>query len=147
VKEGTCPAACVSPSTWYGGSIAATYTINGSSFSPDALVDGSTASTGKNYDPGWGWDGKDTMFQINVTADSRVRLSGCNNGGSGTKNHQMALFDCEGTRIANDDDSCGWGGMPKFTVDLTAAKQPYYIIVDGNGSNDNGAFGIGLSYQ
>jgi hypothetical protein len=147
VTEGACPASCVLPSTWYAGSIAATYTVSGASFSPDALVDGSTASTGKNYDPGTGWNARDTMFQINVTANSRVRFSGCNNGGNGTKNHEMALFDCEGNLITNDDDSCGWWGMPKFTVDLSTSKQPYYLIVDGSGSSDAGTFGIGLSYQ
>jgi hypothetical protein len=147
VTEGACPASCVAPSTWYGGPIEAVYTINGSSFSPDGLIDGSTTSNSKNYDPGTGWDGKDGLYQINVTANTRVRFSGCNNGGSGSFNGEAALFDCEGTRITYDDDNCGWRGMPRFTADLVAAKQPYYLVVDGYGNSDNGAFGIGLSYQ
>ncbi len=88
VYSGPCPAACRAPSTWYSGSVSGTFTVNGTGFAPSAVISGNTTSSSNSYDPGaGGWDGRDLLYQINVTKNSRVRFSGCaGNGGSGSFN-------------------------------------------------------------
>ena len=149
VTEGPCPVSCVAPSAWYSGSVVGTYTIDGSGFLPDNVVDGNTNLDNYNLDLGYGahFDGRDQVWQIDVTSTSTVRFSGCHDGGYGAWNSEMFLVTCDAFIDVFDDDSCGVGGMPWFTHTLYPALSPYYLVVDGVGAASGGAYGIGMSYQ
>jgi hypothetical protein len=58
----------------------------------------------------------------------------------------MALFDCQGNRVALNDDGCGVGQMPELEADLFTGNGPYYLLVDGDSSWSDGPFGIGMWY-
>ncbi len=147
VSWGTPPASCVDWSTYFPV-LTGTVTIDGTGFSISNLT-GTTTDSTYNYDPSSGnsWNGRDELWEVVVTADSRVRFSGCNNGGGGNYDGMAALRDCEWSLVANNDDGCGGGGMPRFTADLEAGLSPYYFIVDGYRSSGNGNYNFGLSYQ
>ncbi len=149
VREGACPVACRDVTAWYSNGVEGAYTVNadGSGFLPDSDINGGTNDESNRFDTSGGWGGKDELWQIDVSTDSRVRFSGCRDGGSGSFNGQMALFNCAGQMVAQNDNGCGWYGMPEFTVDLSALSQPYYLLVDGYDNNDKGNFSIGMSYQ
>jgi hypothetical protein len=123
-----------------------TYTVTGAGFAPDNVIDGNTNFSAYNHDIGTGWNGRDDLWQIDVLANSTVRFSGCNDGGYGAWNGQMALYDCEGGLVAFNNNACGAGGMPRFTVDLYAASAPYYLVVDGYYAGNSGPYGIGMAY-
>ena len=36
--------------------------------------------------------------------------------------------------------------MPAFSHDMTSSEGPYYLVVDGKSSSDNGAFNIAVYY-
>ena len=149
VYTGGCPVTCTGPSSFYSGSVAGTFTIDGTSFSPSSAISGNTSSSSKNHDAGQGWNGRDDLWQINVTADATVRFSGCSSdGGSGSMDAQMAIYNCTGDMVAQSDDNCGGSSaMPAFDVALSTSNQPYYLVVDGYQNNTSGAYSIALSYR
>jgi hypothetical protein len=146
VEEGPCPAACVDWSTWYGGVLMGAHTVTGAGFLPDNVINGNTGASANNHAPAAGWPGSDDLWQIDVLATSTVRFSGCNDGGYGAFNGRMALYDCEHNMVASNNDGCGAGGMPRFTVTLYPASAPYYLVVDGRYAASAGAYGIGMAY-
>ncbi|MDJ0762633.1 MAG: hypothetical protein QNJ97_06545 [Myxococcota bacterium] len=148
VTEGGCPVSCVDPSTWYSGPVEGTFTVDGSGFSPDNVIDGNTSGASRNHDIGWGWAARDQLWRIDVTANATVRFSACDDGGYGGFDSQFALYDCAGNLVAQNDDGCGWyAGMSRFTVSLSTSQAPYYLVVDGYSYNTSGPYGIGMSYQ
>ncbi len=148
VSQGGCPFTCYNLDNWYGGGIAGTYTVNGegSGFSPSNTITGSTAGASNDYDEVGGWDAGDRVYQLNVSEDASVGFSGCTGGGTGGFNGQIAVVDCQGNVLTWNNDGCDLDGMPEFQVDLSAAGQPYYLVVDGFAAGDEGAFDLVMWY-
>ena len=162
IIEGACPASCISLSDWYGGYVGSSaVTLNGSTFPTtytDAvigtiyrhLVTGDTSGSGHSnaFDIGAGWDADDEVHQLDYTGSSDVEVffSGCLYGGSGAFDGRMALYNCQGDLLVSNDDGCGASGMAAFSYTMTAAESPYYLVVDGDSSTDNGAFNIAVYY-
>ncbi|MDJ0762635.1 MAG: LamG domain-containing protein [Myxococcota bacterium] len=145
VTEGGCPAACVDPSTWYGGPILGTYTVDGTGFSPGSVISGDTSSgSASNYDVLY-WRGPDDLWRIDVTQTATVTFSCCSGSGSCFSRSRAKLYDCMHNQVASNTNGCGTN-RPHFTSTLSPALSPYYLLVDGRRASNNGPYAIQLSY-
>jgi hypothetical protein len=163
IAQGACPTTCVALSSWYSGYAGASaVTVNGTSFPTtyvdatlgtiyDHVITGDTSLAGRSnaFDIGAGWAGKDEVHQLNYTGASAatVYFSGCRYGGSGSYNGRIALYDCRGSLLTSNDDGCGMNGMPAFSYSMNSSNSPYYLVVDGKTSTDNGPFNVAVYLQ
>ncbi len=169
-KETGCP----DVRTWYTGTVHDTFLhsdavnypidINGSTFiegGPDSqltgasgtaygiLLNGDTAGLTNGYNGPGGGSSADEMWELNVMTDGAIlNTSMCDYGGDAQAGFdtQLALFNCYGELIDQDNDSCsGSASAIAPTSSLAVDESPHYLLVDGHGST--GTYSVALHYE
>jgi hypothetical protein len=163
VTWGTPPVTCAAPNLWtvspaYMGGIknsGSPVVINAGSIVPASFVGNSCTAVAPDLNGTWsttesGWD---DMWQINVTADRTVNFTGCvENGADGANfDSYFGIYDCSGKLIKSNDDGCeddGWDPSYDSSLDnvhLSAARSPYYLLVEAYSSGECGAYDVHMN--